>query len=184
MLPGQQISEFAVQGVVAGIEFERFAELVDVGIAVGKLFARQFGGAGFTAARGGQKRGHHAFGIAAGFLDARQFEQHGFPRGQKLERRLVIRGREIEFVALLGELGQFVESAEGGRGSGEHLLPARDSGGERSIDVLERLGRRGAESRVASAESRTRAKMRRASALRAGALSRASKQRKAYSSAR
>ena len=50
-----------MQRAVLRIELESFAELVDIGIAVGKLFARQFGGAGFPAAGGGEQRRHHAF---------------------------------------------------------------------------------------------------------------------------
>ena len=137
-----------MQGVVAGIELERLAEFVHIRIPLGKLFAGQLGGAGFAPARGGKKRGHHTFGVAAGLLHAREFEQDRFAGGQKLERRFVVRGGEIEFIALLGELGKLVQRAEGGRRCGENVLPARDPGGERRVDIAERLRRGGAGDRV------------------------------------
>ncbi len=115
-----------MQGLVAGVDIERFAEFVDIRIAVGKLLARQLGCACFTAARGGKQRLHHALGVTPRPLHAGEIEQYGLPLGLKLERRLVTRGREVEFIALFGQLGQFVKRAEGGgRGCQEPVAIAR-----------------------------------------------------------
>ena len=46
---------------------------------------------------------------------------------------------EVELIALFGELGEVVMSAEVVRAQGDRALPARDAGRERSIDVLECL---------------------------------------------
>jgi len=46
-------------------------------------------------------------------------------------------------------LGEFEMRAEGGRRSGQRLLPALDAGGERRVDVIECLGGGGAGDRVA-----------------------------------
>ena len=128
-----------MQRAVLRIKIERAAEFVNVRISVGKLFAGQFGSAGFPAPGSGEQRGHHAAGIAAGFFDARQIEQHRFPFRQELECSPVVRGGEIEFIALLSELGEFEMSAEGGGRRGERLLPALDACGQRRVDVVECL---------------------------------------------
>ena len=101
-----------MQRVILRIELERLAELVDVRITVGQLLAGEFRGAGFAAAGRRQQRRHRAFGIAAGLLHAGQFQQHRLALGQQLERSSVTRGREFKFIALLGQLREFVVGAE------------------------------------------------------------------------
>jgi hypothetical protein len=112
------------------------------------LLARQFGGTRFTAAGSCKKRRYHAPLVPPGFLDASQFDQHRFAFRQKLESRFVVGGGEVEFVALLGELGEFVICAEVGRGGCENLLPASDAGSERHVDVLKCLSSRGPGGRI------------------------------------
>ena len=66
-----------------------------------------------------------------------------------MECGTVIRRREVEFVALFGQLREFVMDAEIGGRCQESLLPARDSGCQGFVDIPECLGGRRLGSRIA-----------------------------------
>ena len=135
----QQIAEFAAQFSIARIERERAVEFGNERVAIGQQFARLFGGARLAAAGSGQQGGNGVVDAAHGFPHAAQVHQHGAPVRQQAPGLFEMFGGERQFVALLGQVGEFEVRAEVVRAGRQRAFPTLDRGGQRPVDILKRL---------------------------------------------